>query len=171
MERPKLKLQTPLIGRLFDGIALLVLAVSAINIFMHWSSLPAQVPSHYNALGEPDAWSSRGFVFVPLLIGSILWVGLHVLEKFPHIHNYSGLTKINAEPLYKNSMLMLNFIKNEFMLIFTIGSWNDIHVANGNDSFLGVWELPLTLLIIFGTLLFFIWRSIQLKKSNEHTPF
>ncbi len=36
--------------------------------------------------------------------------GLHVLEKFPHIHNHSGLTEKNAEPLYKNSMLILNFI-------------------------------------------------------------
>ena len=63
MERPKIKLKTPLIGRLFDGVALMILAASAINIFMQWSSLPAQVPSHYNALGEPDAWSSKEFIF------------------------------------------------------------------------------------------------------------
>ena len=86
------------------------------------------------------------------------------MEKFPHIHNYSGLTAENAEQLYKNSMLMLNFLKNELMLIFALGSWNDIRVANGNDSFLGRWDLPLPLLIIFGTLLFFIWRSVKLKK-------
>ena len=164
MERPKIKLKTPLIGRLFDGVALMILAASAINIFMQWSSLPAQVPSHYNALGEPDAWSSKEFIFVPLIIGTILWVGMHILEKFPHIHNYSGLTAENTEQLYKNSMLMLNFLKNELMLIFALGSWNDIRVANGNDSFLGRWDLPLPLLIIFGTLLFFIWRSVKLKK-------
>ncbi|MEH6940080.1 DUF1648 domain-containing protein, partial [Bacillus sp. JJ664] len=66
---------------------------------------------------------------------------------------------------YKNSSLMINFLKNEMLLFFSYGSLNDVIVAYGENSLLGIWEFPLFLFLFFllTTLAFFIIRSFQLK--------
>lgn len=48
------KLQLPRIFNVLDMVAVLFLIVSFVNIILHWSSLPEQVPSHYNFWGEVD---------------------------------------------------------------------------------------------------------------------
>ncbi|KPD09019.1 hypothetical protein AM501_06725 [Aneurinibacillus migulanus] len=163
MQKVKLKLQTPKIGRYFNLFTLLICAISLSYILMNWSSFPDLVPSHYNALGEPDDWSNKWFIFVPLLIGFVLWIGMYFLEKNPHLHNYSGLTESNIESLYKNSMLTINFIKNELLLMFSFSSLDNVRVAMGNKSLLGAWELPVVFILLLGTVAFFVVRSIKIK--------
>jgi hypothetical protein len=99
-------------------------------------------------LGQPDHWGSKGFIFIPLIIGMILWI---------------GLTEENVERKYKNSIMMLNFIKNEMPLFFAYSAWNDVVVAKEKESLLGVWEFPGFLIILFGTLVFFYY----LDDSNK----
>jgi uncharacterized membrane protein len=87
MERPKLQIKTPIVAKIFNGIALLSFISSIAYLITQWSSLPNKVPTHYNGLGEPDHWGSKGFIFFPLIIGIILWIGITILEKYPHLHN------------------------------------------------------------------------------------
>jgi uncharacterized membrane protein len=163
MERPKLHIKTPVIGKIFNVIALMAFLSSIFYLITQWSVLPEKVPTHYNGIGEPDDWGHKGFIFIPLIIGIVLWVGLTILEKYPHLHNYSGLTEENVERKYKSSMMLLNFIKNEMLLFFAFSSFNDVVVANGKDSILGIWELPLFIGVIFSTLAFFMIRLFRAK--------
>ena len=41
-----------------------------------WNQLPERIPSHWNAVGEIDGWSSKSFVVfgMPLLMLAIQWV-------------------------------------------------------------------------------------------------
>ena len=163
MGETDVKLKLPLIGKVFNGVALLSFLSSLIYIIVKWSSLPERVPSHYNAFGEPDAWSNKVFIFFPISIGFMLWVGCYFIEKHPHIHNYIWLTSKNKFRLYRNSMLMINFIKNEILLYFSFNIWNDVHVAKGNEPLFDVWQLPIFLFVLFGTLFYFIFRSFKLR--------
>ena len=163
MERPRLQIKTPIVTKIFNGIAILSFISSIFYLITQWSSLPNKVPTHYNGLGEPDHWGSKGFIFIPLIIGIILWGGLTILEKYPHTHNYIGLTDENAERKYKNSIMMLNFTKNEILLFFAYSAWNDVFVSKHKESLLGVWEFPGFLIILFGTLVFFIIRTVRIK--------
>ena len=163
MERPKIQIKTPTIAKVFNVIAILACLSSIVYLFTQWSSLPNKVPTHYNGLGQPDHWGSKGFIFIPLIIGIVLWVGLTILERYPQIHNYIGLTDENAERKYKNSVMMLNFIKNEMLLFFAYSAWNDVIVSKQKESLLGVWEFPAFLIILFGTVVFFIIRTVRIK--------
>jgi hypothetical protein len=58
---------------------------------------------------------------------------------------------------------MLNFTKNEMLLFFAYSAWNDVIVAKEKESLLGVWEFPGFLIILFGTLLFFIIQTVRIK--------
>lgn len=161
--RPVLKIKQTPIEKILNIIAFVIFLGSILYILFEWSSMPNEVPGHYNAIGEVDRWGRKGELWIVPFVGLVLWVGLSILEKFPHIHNYSNLTEDNAEQQYKNSRLMLNFLKNEILLIFAYINWKDIQVAKGQAESLGICFLPIFLIIIFGTLIFFVLRSLRLK--------
>lgn len=163
MENPKIKIKSPAVCKIFNVIALLTFFSVLFYVISQWSILPAEVPSHYNIKGEPDDWSRKSFIFFPPAIGMVLWLPLSILEKYPHVHNHIRLTTENVERVYKNSIMMLNFIKNEMLLIFAFLSFNDVYVATGKGSIFGIWGLPIILLVVFGTLAFFIIRSLRIK--------
>jgi uncharacterized membrane protein len=167
MERPKLHLKTPTFSKIFNSIALIVFFGTLLYVMKQWSILPDQVPTHYNALGEPDSWGHKGFILLPSIISILMWTSLHFLEKHPHIHNYVNIKKENIEQHYKNSALMMNVLKNELLIIFSFSTWNDVSVSVRNNSILGAWELPLILFIILGTLTIFIIRSIRINKNTR----
>lgn len=162
--RPKLKIKRQWLANVLDIIGI-VLIIGIIAYVIHvWPSLPEKIPMHYNASGEVDRWGGKGGLLVFLAIGIILWIPLSILERYPHVHNYTHLTEENVERLYKNSILLLNVIKNEVIILFAYFAWRMIQDAFGNTySALGKWELPLVLIIIFGTIAIFVIRSFRLR--------
>lgn len=164
MERIKLDLKVSRLG-IFLNIAAVIAFIGALSfILINWSTLPESVPSHYNALGEADDWGSRGVIFVPLAIGVLIWVLFSILEKYPHLHNYPEINEKNVTHMYKNSMLMLNVIKNELMIIFSFSAINDVFVSKGKGSLIGAWEMPIVLGLIFGTIFVFLLRTNRISK-------
>lgn len=79
-----------------------------------------------------------------------------VLEKYPHTYNYLNLTEDNAQAQYKNGRLMINVLKNEIVILFSWINFQNIRVASGEAEGLGSFFLPVFLVILFGTLLFFM---------------
>lgn len=161
--RPKLKIPRTFLENILDIAAIVLLIVGALNLIMQWSSIPGTVPVHFNGAGEPDGWGSKNNLWILILIGSLMWVFLTVLERFPHVYNYLFLTDENAERQYKNARLMLNVIKNEVLFFFVYMSWISTEVAKGENEGLGLWILPIFIITITGSIAFFIVRSIKLK--------
>jgi uncharacterized membrane protein len=161
--RPKIKIPRTFLENILDVAAIILFIAGAVNLIMQWSSIPGTVPIHFNGAGEPDGWGSKVNLWILLVIGSMMWVLLTVLEKFPHVYNYLFLTEENAERQYKNARLMLNVIKNEILFFFVYMSWVSTEVAKGENDGLGLWILPIFIITITGTIAFFIVRSIKLK--------
>lgn len=57
--------------------SLIILCPIVIGLIF-WSSLPAQIPTHWNAAGEIDRYSSKAFAIfgLPLFLLAIHWIGL-----------------------------------------------------------------------------------------------
>ena len=56
-------------------------------VVLGWNSFPAQIPAHYNALGEVDRWGSRGeLLFLPI-VSWMLYGLITLVEQFPQIWN------------------------------------------------------------------------------------
>lgn len=93
-----------------------------------------------------------------------LWMGLTIAERFPHTYNYViDLTEKNVERQYKNARLMMNVLKTEITIFFAYLSWESIQAASGHQVGLGIWNLPIFLIVVFGSLGFFIVRSFRLR--------
>jgi uncharacterized membrane protein len=137
--RPNLNLKiTPL--EIFLNVITLATFVGTIAyLISSWTIIPSEVPAHYNAAGEVDRWGSKGEIIILPLIALLMWIGLTVLEKFPHVYNYMNLTVDNARAQYLNGRLLVNVLKNECVLLFSYLTWKGIQVAIGEHDSLGAW--------------------------------
>ena len=164
-QRPKLNLKITRLEFLFNSIALAVFIGSIGFLISAWTTLPSEVPAHYNGVGEVDRWGSKGEMLILPIIGLAMWIGMSVLEKYPHVYNYTNLTKENAREQYLNARMMINVLKNQMVFIFTYLTWKNIQIGLGNHDSLGVWFLPVFLLLIFGSMGYFIIKSFRLSKA------
>lgn len=161
--RPKLSIPKTAIEKVFDLSSLLLIIGNVIYLLTQWNSLPGKIPIHFNLMGEVDGWSSRGMIWFLPVMGLVLWLGLTILEKFPHAYNYMHLTEVNIEKQYKNARIMLNVLKIEIICFFVYFSWESVQAAHGLNEGIGVYALPALLIVIFGTMGFFIYRSFRIK--------
>lgn len=161
-ERPKLKLRKSWFELMFDGLTLILFIVNLVYLIAVWSSLPAEVPAHYNAAGEVDRWGSKWELVIDPLIASTMWISMTVLEKYPHVYNYPRLTKENVRAQYRNARQMLNVVKNILTLIFAYITWKDLQVSLGHAEAIGPLFVPFFFIILFGPMIFFIIRAFRL---------
>ena len=163
-DQPKIKIHKTNFEKIFDAIALLVLLACVVYLFANWSSIPAQVPTHFNAAGDPDGWSGKGSIWLLPAIGLLIWAGLGVLERYPHVYNHLvKITDENAERQYKNAVLMINFMKNSILILFMFIVYQSIEVALKAAEGLGGGFIFVFIGVIFGNLFFFLIRSWRLQ--------
>ena len=151
------------VEKAFDCIALLLFGASIVYLISIWSSVPSEVPIHYNFAGEPDGWGGKWTLLILPLIALALWIGLSFIEKYPHTHNYIGLTEENKERLYKNSQVLVNVLRNEIMIFFAYMNVETVRSALGDEMLLGAWGMPLFLVILFGSIIYLFVRGLRLR--------
>lgn len=110
--------------------AIIVLVV-LVGIVLH-SSLPERVPSHWNAKGEIDAWSSKDFsvIFLPLVI-----LGIYLLMTFIPL----------IDPLRKNYekfALPYFCFRTVFVLFFALLYFYTLWTALGGQANINHLMLP-----------------------------
>jgi uncharacterized membrane protein len=60
-------------GAVGQALPFLILAAAALLLRLHWSTLPAEWPVHWDALGHPNRWATKSVrgAFAPLLTGLV----------------------------------------------------------------------------------------------------
>lgn len=131
-------------------IGLLLLVIWGFTA-VHFSDLPEQIPTHYNALGQPDAFDSKQNIwFLPLLMVGMA-AGLWALEK-----------KVST-PNEKN---ILQWVNLTTVLIFGYIQVQNFLVALGVSSGLGRWFLPMGLAGTLGIIVLVIIKNRGLSKKD-----
>lgn len=124
-----------------------------------WSSIPERIPGHYNAAGVVDRWGNKNEILMLPIIGGILYLGLTMITFFPEIWNVPmPQSQENKEAVYKCMKTMLISLKVEIIAMFF---YITFHSVNAMD--LPIAFLPIVLIIIFGSLTYFIVRSYRLS--------
>jgi len=100
----------------------------------------------------------------PLSIFAVLYTGLTVLSRYPHIYNYAWpITLQNAATQYRLARQMVIVLKTEIVWIFAYLDWQTIQTALGRAQGLGQAFLPIFLFIIFGSLGFYLYKGFQAR--------
>lgn len=145
-------------------IAGLLLIVGMITfICVQWNHIPKQIPWHYNALGEIDRWGSKSEILIMPIVGILLYIGITVISFFPQIWNIPvRVTDKNEEAVYRCMRNLLILTKIEMVGIFLYLTFYSAIAQPLHIAF-----LPVLLIVLFGTMIFFIVRTYQIGKKGK----
>ena len=131
----------------------------------HWPTLPERVPSHFGVSGQADAWSARGFVWFLPAITVVVYLLLTLVSLIPpRYYNYPWrITEENAPRQVRIVRRMLCVLKAELVWLFVYLTWQTIRVALGQVSGLHSAFLPVTLAVVFGTVLYYFVRAASAR--------
>lgn len=156
-DRPIIKLPFISIEIILEFIAAISLIFMIGTMFYAWPSIPEVVPRHFGFTGEIDTWGNKKFLHFPLTPAVIIYIILSALTRFPHIYNYPvNITVENAERQYRTARTLIIALKAEIVLTFTYTQWAMISRTKALFS-------PMLLLIVLGTLIYFVHRAYKLK--------
>ena len=165
-ERPKMKLELTTTDKSLEILGWTSILAIWILTITNYTNLPDTIPIHYNGAGQVDEFGGKGNILTLPLVATILFIGLTIVNKFPHAFNYpTNITADNALNQYTNATRLIRCLKFIIVVIFGLIALQTIRNVNGHTSGLGVWFLPLTLGLIFIPLTYFLINSVQTKKQ------
>ena len=144
-------------GMAIQVLCILCLVGTTLFILICWNKIPKEIPSHYNMAGEADAMSGKGFLFFPLIMNWLMFLGISVLEQFPQAWNTGvKITRQNRERVYRTLYHMIVCLKLSVVLIFSF-----LTVWHG--AYLPFWFSPVSMAAAFGPMVFFMIRLWRVK--------
>lgn len=149
--------------KLFNKITLAVFIITIVFTAIQFPNLPSEVPSHYNIMGEADAWANKWFIFFIPLLGFGLWLLLGQVEKFPEYINMPNDGKPLNEQQLQNSVGLMSMLRNEILLFMSLLTLKEIFTAIGYPIHLGVWEFVIFVVIMTVTIVWYVVKNNQLK--------
>ena len=149
-----MKLKNSTFQTLLEVAALIALFAMWIYLITSWGGLPDKIPAHYNGAGEVDRWGSKAVILMLPIMGAGLYLLLTLITFFPSAWNVPvQITEKNRMFVYHNLKTLLIFIKLELVICFAYITYCDITLTS-----LGVWFLPSFLIVLFGTIIYYVVR-------------
>jgi len=130
MPNPKLKIKLDTYDKVLEILGAASLMLIVLLPFNYYGELPDIIPSHFNAMGMADSYSSKSIIFVLPGIGFILYMALHTLNRYPHVFNYpKAITPENAAHQYRTATKLIRMINTILILAFTFITYSTILTA------------------------------------------
>ena len=158
-ERPKLKIKLDQSDRVIEILSLIILTGFWTYCILAFKEMPDIIPTHFNAMGKADAYGSKNYIWGLPVVSSIIYIGISLLNQFPHIFNYPiTITEENAEKQYRWATKLLRILKTVILVIFFFIAYLSSNIQN-----LSAFFLPFTFVLLFVPLFYFIYYSVKSK--------
>lgn len=126
--------------------------------------LPETFPVHFDLSGRPDGYGGKGSLLILPATALFLYAGMTILNRYPHVFNYPvKLTAENALRQYTNATRAIRVLKLIVMLVFFLIAYFQVQSALTFSSGIGIWLLPLILLLVYLPLGYFIIKAFRKK--------
>lgn len=143
------------------GLLLVVGMIAVVCIY--WNQIPQKIPGHYNAMGEVDRWGSKSEIIISPIVSSLLYILLTVLSFFPKTWNVGvKITELNREAVYCCTRNILSLIKVELVGMFFYTTY---YTATAQS--LPAYFIPVFLFVVFGTVIYYVIRILQIGKKKS----
>jgi uncharacterized membrane protein len=164
-KRPRIKVP-------FEGVDIVIEIASITLLILMWSycminfsELPDTIATHFNATGVPDNYGSKHTIWIIPIITTVMYIGLFILNKYPHLHNYMvNITEENALKNYRFSTRLLRVINFLCVLLMAYITYMIIKSAFGTKLTMSSWFLPL---VIGTSVILPIILIVYMKKMNK----
>ncbi len=152
----------------FEVLALAAVIVPAVLLLQVWSQLPATVPTHFNAAGDPDDFGPKSGLRVLWLAQLGLWVLLTASQLVPvrFMNLPTKVTPENRAHVARVAQRGIAALKVIVSLTFALITYGSVNVALGRTSELSVWVL---LLGTLGVLPVLVWMVVAVQRPPAST--
>jgi uncharacterized membrane protein len=163
-QRPVLLIPLSQQGQILNWIAIAGL-VALFAIAIHaWFALPDTIPIHFGLDGKANGWGSKSFLWLFPIVAFLIYGLLTVINQYPHTFNYIvRITEENALPQYQIACSMLHWLKTEMIWLFAYIEWQIFTLATTETPNLGIWFVPVSLIVIFGTIAYWFSQSFMAR--------
>ena len=166
--RPEITLPKSTLQKIANAVGYGIFIVGVLYSFVSLTTLPSEVPIHFNFAGEADGWGSKYVLLVLPLIGIVTVLALEAVEKRPHIHNYPHyVNEANVRQFYEVSVRTSNLIKNGTLLIFGLIQIEIVQSAKEAPFTFGVTLGGIIALVLVVPIVWHLYSSIQLKPTKD----
>ena len=166
-DRPKLKLDLTTTDKIIELTGWAALVGIWILTLLSYPTLPETIPTHYSGAGEADAFGDKTSILALPIVSTILFLGMSVLNKYPHVFNYlNEITEENALAQYTTATRMIRFLKLVIVIILGLIVFRTTQNVNGATDGLGVWFVPLILALIIIPVAYYMTKANRSKKRN-----
>ena len=85
-------------------IGVAILAAILVYTAFRYTMLPAEIPKHYNGLGEVDAWGPKSSVWTIPIVSILVYALVTVSSFFPNTWNYPAKIELENLPKAENKV-------------------------------------------------------------------
>jgi uncharacterized membrane protein len=147
-----------------EVISLLGLVAILVLPIIFYSQLPETIPVHFNATGNPDSFGSKATLWILPALAAVIYVFITIGSRYPDKFNYPvALTPENTQRQYKNSILMLRFVKAIVTVLFFYVVVMSVLTGLNRATGIGIYFLPVFIVTLLGTIGFFLYRMFRLR--------
>jgi uncharacterized membrane protein len=147
--------------------SLLVLITLWVICIAGYKSLPQNIPSHYNALGEPDKFSDRSSIYILPAVATVVYMMLSILGRIPGVAGFKphGLGSRPAA----NYMLqtLLRTLKLATLVVFGMIILLTFQTSLGRADGLGRWFLPVVLVILLLPIVLSFFKTASFEGKSR----
>ncbi len=135
---------------MLEGAGWLILLGTFWFTISTYADLGDEIPTHFDAFGNPNGYSKKVVLFLMPILSAILYASLYILNFYPHTFNYPvRITPENALHQYSTATRMIRSLNLSMVVVFALISWKMVRNAHGLSDYIGVYLLPLILLLVF----------------------
>jgi Domain of unknown function (DUF1648) len=143
--------------KILEAVSLAALAVMLVVTalaFFGPARLPARIPTHFNALGQPDNWGSpRMFLLFPAIAAAI-YLMMTWVSRYPSAFNYPvRVTPRNRERLQGLALGMIAWLKAEVVSFLAWIQGSAIRAAHHPGQGFSPLLMPVLLVAVFATII------------------
>jgi uncharacterized membrane protein len=163
--RPRIKVQFETIDIIIEFISITLLIAMWCYCVINYMDLPDTVATHFDGVGKPDGYGSKLTIWIIPIISTAIYLGLLILNKYPHMHNY--MVNINSENVLKNyrfSTRTLRVTNLLCALLMTYITYMIVESALGKQFNLGAWFVPI---VVSSSIVLPIVLIVYMKKLNK----
>lgn len=147
-----------------EAVALLALAAILFTVISAWSDLPARIPMHFNAAGQPNGWGGKAGVL--LLPGvSLFLYSVMTLASFDSRLVNIPMQLDRSDPRVQALLRQLTIVlKAVILLTFFYLVRATVGTALHRTAGLGRWFLPACLGSVLGVIVIYMRRLSGLQR-------
>lgn len=166
-KRPKITVPQNSTDLWIDRFSFLLFFIIWLSVFVYYPDLPNEIPTHFNGRGQADAFGSKQSIWVLMGVFSSIFIGIYILNKYPHLHNYTvKITEENALKNYRFSTRVLRVVNFLNLLLLAYILKTMMTPYEKQSTAFGGWFLPT---IMIGSLVLIIYIFVKANKINSKT--